>query len=250
MTVFIWGYPRLTTRVGKLKEGFGAVQAGIQPKDKIIAVEGNKVEYWEDLVKNIQDNRGKDKVLISVLRDHREYTFEVKLKHEAVEDIFGQKRKIGLIGIEVSNEIIKIRSGLVASLFLSIKRTYEITIVTYKAIGFMITGKLAFGKSIMGILGMYQQTSEIIYLGVEAIFRWIALLSISLAIFNLLPLPVLDGGHIVLLAIEKIRGRQLSVKVEHVVTQIGFTLIVSLALFATYNDLLRLFGDKLPKFIK
>lgn len=83
-----------------------------------------------------------------------------------------------------------------------------------------------------------------------ALLHLVAVLSISLAIFNLLPLPILDGGHILLLAIEKIRGKTLSIRTERIVTQIGLTLIVSLAVFITYNDILRLFGDKISKILR
>jgi len=75
-------------------------------------------------------------------------------------------------------------------------------------------------------------------------------LSISLAIFNLLPLPILDGGHIMFLIIEKIRGRSLSLKAERIITQIGFTLLLSLVLLVTYNDIVKLFGDKISKLAK
>jgi regulator of sigma E protease len=122
--------------------------------------------------------------------------------------------------------------------------------MTYKALWRMITGKLSMRESITGPLGIFYITSKAASLGMIALLHLVAVLSVSLGIFNLLPLPVLDGGHIVLLALEKIRGRQLSIKAERVLTQIGFTLIVSLAIFATYSDLLRIFQDKLPKFLK
>jgi regulator of sigma E protease len=133
---------------------------------------------------------------------------------------------------------------------LGINKTLDLTIMTYKALWRMVTGKLSMRESITGPLGIFYITSKAAHLGVIALLHLVAVLSVSLCIFNLLPLPVLDGGHIVLLAIEKIRGRQLSVSAERVITQIGFTLIISLALIATYNDLLRLFGDKLSRFIK
>jgi regulator of sigma E protease len=115
----------------------------------------------------------------------------------------------------------------------------------------MITGKLSMRESITGPLGIFYITSKAASLGMIAVLHLVAVLSVSLGIFNLLPLPVLDGGHIVLLAIEKIRGRSLSLKAERIITQVGLTLIISLAIFATYNDLLRFFGDKLSKwFIK
>jgi regulator of sigma E protease len=75
-------------------------------------------------------------------------------------------------------------------------------------------------------------------------------LSISLGIFNLLPLPILDGGHIVLLAIERVRGKALSLKVERVISNIGLTMIIALAVAVTYNDVLRFFGDKIAAFFK
>ena len=87
-------------------------------------------------------------------------------------------------------------------------------------------------------------------MGLVAVLHLIAVLSISLGIFNLLPLPVMDGGHIVLLGIEKIRRKGLSLKVEGVITKIGISLIITLAVFVTYNDILRIFGDKLSNFVK
>ena len=87
-------------------------------------------------------------------------------------------------------------------------------------------------------------------MGLIAVLHLIAVLSISLGIFNLLPLPVMDGGHIVLLGIEKIRKKGLSLKVEGIITKIGISLLITLAVFVTYNDILRIFGDKLSKFVK
>ncbi|MDI6605956.1 MAG: site-2 protease family protein, partial [Candidatus Omnitrophota bacterium] len=80
--------------------------------------------------------------------------------------------------------------------------------------------------------------------------NFIGIISVSLALFNLLPLPVLDGGHILFLAIEKIRGKALSIKAERIVTQIGLTIIISLFLFVTYNDIMRAFGSRISDFLK
>jgi regulator of sigma E protease len=77
-----------------------------------------------------------------------------------------------------------------------------------------------------------------------------AVLSVSLAIFNLLPLPVLDGGHLFFLGLEKVRGRGISVKAEKIIAQIGMSFIITLALFVTYNDIVRIFGERITKFFK
>lgn len=248
--IFFVGYPTLTTKVGGLIDGFGAKDAGIQVGDKIIAVDGKKVDFWEDLQMAIQAKKAVTRVLLSVLRDNKEYAIEVKIKEKQLDDALGQKRNVGLIGITPKDEIVKVKHGFLKSFVLGINKTLDLTVMTYKAFWRMITGKLSMRESITGPLGIFYITSKAVNLGIVALLHLVAVLSVSLCIFNLLPLPVLDGGHIVLLAIEKIRGRQLGIRAERVITQIGFTLIVSLAIFATYNDMLRLFGDKLSKFIK
>jgi len=248
--VFFVGYPTLTTKVGGLIDGFGAKDAGIQVGDKIIAVDGKKVDFWEDLQMAIQAKKAATRVLLSVLRDNKEYAIEVKIKEKQLDDALGQKRNVGLIGITPKDEIVKVKHGFLKSFVLGINKTLDLTVMTYKALWRMITGKLSMRESITGPLGIFYITSKAANLGIAALLHLVAVLSVSLCIFNLLPLPVLDGGHIVLLAIEKIRGRQLGIKAERVITQVGFTLIVSLAIFATYNDMLRLFGDKLSKFVK
>ncbi len=248
--LFFLGYPTLTTKVGGLVEGFGAKNAGIQVGDKITAVDGKRVDFWEDMQVAIQAKKAASKVLLSVLRDDKEYSIEVDIKEKQLDDLLGQKQNVGLIGITPKDEIVKVKHGLLQSFILGINKTVDLTAMTYKALWRMITGKLSMRESITGPLGILFITSKAASFGFIALLHLMGVISISLCIFNLLPLPVLDGGQIVLLAIEKIRGKQLSIKVERVVTQIGFTLIVSLAVFATYNDLLRIFGDKLSKFIK
>ncbi len=248
--IFFIGYPTLTTKVGGLIEGFGAKEAGLQVGDKIIAVDGKRVNFWEDLQVAIQSKKAAAKVTLSVLRDSKEYNLDVKIKEKNLDDALGQKHNVGLIGITPKDEIVKVRHGFLKSFVLGINKTLDLTIMTYKALWRMVTGKLSMRESITGPLGIFYITSKAASIGMVALLHLVAVLSVSLAIFNLLPLPVLDGGHIVLLAIEKIRGKQLGIKAEHIVTQIGFTLIVSLAIFATYNDMVRLFGDKISKFIK
>ncbi len=248
--IFFVGYPTLTTKVGGLIEGFGAKDAGIQVGDKIIAVDGKKVDFWEDLQMAIQAKKAATKVVLSVLRDNKEYTIDVQIREKRLDDALGQRRNVGLIGITPKDEIVNVKHGLLESFVLGINKTLDLTVMTYKALWRMIAGKLSMRESITGPLGIFYITSKAANLGIVALLHLVAVLSVSLCIFNLLPLPVLDGGHIVLLAIEKIRGRQLGIKAERVITQIGFTFIIALAVFATYNDLLRIFGDKLSKFIK
>ena len=245
--IFFAGYPALTTKVGGLLDGFGAKESGLQVGDKIIAVDGEAVAFWEELQKIVQTKKTAQKVLLSVLRDNKESKVEVFIKEKNLEDPLGQKHNVGLLGITPFDEIVKIKHGFIQSFLLGINKTWELTVITYKGLWRIITGKLSIRESVTGPLGIFYITSKAASLGIIAVLHLIAVISVSLAIFNLLPLPVLDGGHILFLGLEKIRGRTLSIRAERIITQVGATVIVSLAILVTYNDIVRLFGDKLSK---
>ncbi|MFC1674997.1 RIP metalloprotease RseP [Candidatus Omnitrophota bacterium] len=240
------GNPTLTTKVGGLVEGFGAEQAGIREGDRIIAVDGEEVAYWEELLKVIREKEASSLVDLSVVRDERERTIKVRLKEKELDTVFGEKKSVSLIGIIPGDEIVSVKYGFLKSFPLAAGEVVGLTTLTYKALWRMVIGRMSVRESVTGPLGIFFIASKTASLGVVALLKFMAILSISLAIFNLLPLPVLDGGHLVLLAVERIRRRALSLKVERVISQVGITMIVSLALFVTYNDFLK-FGDKILK---
>ncbi len=244
--IFFSGYPTLTAKVGGLLDGFGAKKAGIQEGDTITAVNGKMVTSWDSLQEAIQSNKSEPSIMVSVTRDNKPLQISVALEQKELDDILGQKQKVSLIGITPSEDVIIVRHGLLASFTLGLKKTWGLTTLTYRALGRMITGRMSIKESVTGPLGIFFITKQAASHGLTAILHLIAVLNISLAIFNLLPFPVLDGGHIVLLALEKIRGKGISVKAEQVITNIGLTAIIMLAVVVTYNDVLK-FGDKLFK---
>jgi regulator of sigma E protease len=184
-----------------------------------------------------------------VNRDAKELSLTVGIQEKNLDDQLGQKRKVGLLGITPFDEIITVRHGFIQSLGLAFAKAWSLTVMTFKSIGLMITGKLSMRDSVTGPLGIFFITSQAATLGVIAVVHLVAILSISLGIFNLLPLPVLDGGHILFLFIERIRGKMMSAKADRIITRIGASFIISLALLVTYVDIMRLFGDKLTKLI-
>lgn len=253
--IFFWlinfvGYPTLTTKVGGLLDGFGAKEAGLQIGDKIIAVDGKTVNTWEELQNVIQSKIEPSKVKLTLLRNNREAIVDVAIKEKEFTDALGKVRKIGLLGISPSDEVVKVNYGLGKSFILGIDETVNLTIMTYNGLGRILTGKLSVREAVTGPLGIFYITSKAARLGIIATLHLIAVLSVSLAIFNLLPLPALDGGHILFLTLEKLRGKTLSIKTERIINQVGLTLIIFLALFVTYNDILRFFGDKISKLFK
>jgi len=242
------GYPTLTTKVGTTIEGLGARDAGIKAGDKIVAVNGVRVGFWEDLQKAVHKLSGGTVVKISVLRDNKEKELNVVIKTKDLNDPLGKKHNVGLLGITPDDEIVSVRHGFFNSFIVGAKKTWELTSMTYTGLWRMITGQLSVRDSVTGPLGIFYITSKAASLGIIAVMHLVAVLSISLGIFNLLPLPILDGGHILFLGLEKLRGKALGVKTEQVITNTGITLLIMLALFVTYNDFMRFFGDKISKF--
>lgn len=245
--IFCTGYPALTSKVGGLVEGLGAEAAGLKPGDRIVAVDQKQVALWEDLQEIVHSKKESDTVVLSIIRDGRQEEREVRIKETTTNDLLGQKRSVGLLGITAGQETVTMRHGPLASFGLALDKTWGLTTLTFKALFGMLTGKLSMKESVTGPLGIYYITSKAASMGIVALLHLVAVLSVSLAVFNILPFPVLDGGHILFLAVEKIRGKALSVKTERLIMQIGLSAIVTFALFVTYNDVVRLFGDKLSK---
>jgi len=246
--IFFIGYPSLTAKVGGLTDGYGAKEAGLAVGDKIISIEGKKVDLWEDIKARIQESKDGPSVKVAVLRDNQELNFNVPLRDKTIDGQLGTKKTMGIIGITPFDEIIEVRHGFFESWYLAVKKTLGLTVQTFEGLWALVTGRMSMRESMTGPLGILFITSKVAKLGLIAILHLIAVLSVSLAIFNILPLPILDGGHLFLLGLEKIRKKGIGLKAEQVINNIGFTLLISLALFVTYNDILRLYGDKISKF--
>ena len=238
--VMFMGYPAFTGKVGGLLDGYGAKEAGLQIGDKIIYAGGAKVELWEDLQKQIQKHKQAGKLELKVLRANQEMSFNVNIN---------QNRMRGVIGVKPSGEVVIIKHGFLESAFFSAQKCYELTVLTYMGLWQLVTGKVSMRESMTGPLGIFFITSTAASMGLVAVMHLVAVLSISLAIFNLLPLPILDGGHIFLLGLEKLRKRGLSINAEKIVNNLGLVLIIGLAVFVTYNDIIRLYSDKFSKLI-
>ena len=154
-------------------------------------------------------------------------------------NIFGQEKKLRLIGIQPAEEIVELKYGLGESFVKAWQKLAEITTMTYKSIYFMITGSLSAKDSLTGPIGIFGIVKVAAESGLSHFLFIMGVVSASLAIFNLLPIIPLDGGHLFLLAVEKIRGEPLPEKVDEVIGKIGFGLFILLALFVFYVDFAR-----------
>jgi len=237
-TVFFVGFPALTSKVGELVDDFPAKEAGLLPGDNIINIDDQDVQYWEEL-QEIVFKKKEGKLNLTVLRGKRKINLKILPKKETITNIFGQETTVSLIGIRPKSEFIQLKYPFGESIIQGGKRLFFMTSLTYKALFMMVTGGISFKESVTGPLGIFFITGEAAEQGIVYLIHIMAILSMSLAIFNLLPLPILDGGHLLLLVVEKIRKRPLSPKTDEWINRFGLGFIIFIALFVFYNDLIK-----------
>jgi len=205
-----------------------AAQAGLLPGDRVVSVDGGKVNDWKEFVSIIQESPGKQ-LAISFSRNE-------KLLQTTIRPEFDSKANRALIG--VMPLIDHYSPGFVASVGLAINRTITITGSMIVGIAQMITGKIA--ADVAGPIGVAQMTGEVAQMGLVPLFQFAAFLSINLGLINLLPVPMLDGGHVAALAVEGLRGKPLSRQKMQFIQMVGFTLLILLMVLATFKDIVRL----------
>jgi regulator of sigma E protease len=236
-----FGVPILTSDVGGVVKGYPADLAGIKSGDKIVAIDGRKVEFWEDLSKAIEKSEGKE-LALRLFRGKSYLDVKVKPQATVVKDIFGQERKTFKVGIESSGAYVTIRHNPLVGIFRGTFQTYEISKLTIIGIVKLIERVIP-AKTIGGPILIVQMAGKMAKAGSLIFFHFMAVLSINLGILNLLPIPILDGGHILFLSIEAIKGKPLSIKKMEIAQQIGLFLLILLMIFAFYNDIARIFTE-------
>jgi len=225
---------------------------GLLAGDKILAVDGRTVSHGDALVAII-NKRVQGSLVLTIERGGNVFKKEIKPVVEKRKIGFGSQEKeiqIARIGIQPAQKIEKDGYGFFGSVYMGVQTIWQITILTYKALGAMIIGKLSM-KEMAGPVGIFMITAQAAKLGIIYLLNFMAILSASLAIFNLLPFPVLDGGHILFLAIEKLRGKPISMKTQEVIMNIGWSLLILFMVLIFYSDIMK-FGiaDKVMKLFK
>jgi regulator of sigma E protease len=229
--IFMVGVPVPDTgisRIGGVFENTPAYQAGLQSGDIVTGINGQTVKTWDDLTKIVQPNS--DKILaMTVKRGDREIQLQIKPQYD-------KERKVGILGISASHKIE--RSNPVQALVKGVTETYAWTEITLKAIWWMITGKIA--PEVSGPVGIAQMIGVAAKAGFASLVAFIAVLSINLGVFNLFPIPILDGGHILFLLIEAVKGKPVSMAKVEMAQKVGLALLIAIFVFATYKDIIRM----------
>ncbi|HDP25807.1 MAG TPA: RIP metalloprotease RseP [Deltaproteobacteria bacterium] len=239
--VIAWiGIPTFSSVVGSVQDDSPADRAGLLAGDRIVTIAGNPVEIWEDISILLMQSTAGESVEMLIARG--ENTFIIHVSPKLIQDtnLFGEVIERPMIGITRSEEIITKNFGLIGGIGYGFMQTYRIVELTGIAFWKIITGSLDVRKSLGGPILIAQVSGETFRAGMLPFFSMIAFISINLAIINLLPIPILDGGHLVLFMIEGITGRPVEGKPREIAQQIGLFLLILLMLFAFYNDILRL----------
>lgn len=214
-----------TTTVSQVLDDSPAYEAGIQAGDEILSVDGTKIEEWNDLLTAVGQTTA-DSVSIEVLRDGKELTIDSRVEY----DEESQRNKVG-IAPAVTHNIIK---GTVSG----VKNTGTMTVMMYDIIKKLITGKVSV-KELSGPVGIVYAVNDSAKAGVIYVIYLSALLSLNLAVMNLLPLPALDGGRLLFLVIRKITGRRMTDEMEGKIHFVGIMLLLLLMVYVTWNDIVR-----------
>lgn len=205
-----------------------AYHAGLTTGDKILSVNGQTIENWKQFVNVVQVNAG-NRLEIIFERAGAQHTAIVTPEHDP-------RANRGIIG--VSPEIVLHKPGFIEAVNLSVHHTYLIAVNMFSGIMQMITGKMA--ADVSGPIGVAQMAGQVAQLGLLPLLQFAAFLSINLGLINLLPVPVLDGGHLVTLAVEAVRRKPLGKQSMYVMQMIGFVLLMMLLVLATFKDIIRL----------
>lgn len=237
------GKPVSDPVVADIKQGSAAEEAGIAKGDILVALDGRTIETFDDVVRYIT-MRPEIPVQVTVRRDGQEVDFSLVPKRAVTTDRFGNQMEVGQIGIITDQQAGNFRVvelSVPQALWEGVRQTGHIITGTFDYLGNMISGRMN-ADQLGGPVRVVQASGEMATLGVIALLNLAAVLSVSLGLLNLFPVPVLDGGHLVLYAIEAVRGRPMGQGAQEIAFRIGMAMILSLMVFATWNDISRLIG--------
>jgi len=236
--VYMTGQPALTATVGEVMQGYPAYEAGLESGDKIIRVNGESIRLWEDLLVQIHE-KSSDGLRLDIERNGKIKSTDFTPRLERSKDMFGREHVVPRVGIMPSGETLVIRSGVVESIRLGFGKLVQLTKLIFIALWMIITGAMSFKDSMAGPIGIYVMTQQAAAIGIPTLLDFMGRLSVSLFVINLLPIPVLDGGHLFFIIVESIIRRPVSDRTKDFAMRVGLVFILGLTFFVIYQDILK-----------
>lgn len=230
-----------TPQVDAIQAGSAAERAGFQPNDVILTIDGKPIDSFGDM-QRIVSTSADQKLNVEVERDGRRLILEPTPDLREVTDSFGNVHRIGVLGITrntAGGQVKTERFGPVEAVGMATKEVWFIVDRTFSYLGGVVTGRES-ADQLGGPIRIAQVSGQVATFGVAALLQLAAVLSVSIGLLNLFPVPLLDGGHLLFYAIEALRGRPLSERAQEVGFRIGLALVLMLMLFATWNDILNI----------
>lgn len=229
----------LMPRVDVVTPDSPAAEAGFEPGDVVTVINGRSIDSFAELQQRVALSPSTP-LDITVLRDG-DRTVDLKVTPEAVEitDRFGNTQTIGRLGIQRDSsgeEVRVVHHGPLSAVGYGVERTWDIITATMGYIGGIFAGTQS-ADQLGGPVRIAQMSGQVASFGIAPLFTFIAIISVSIGLLNLFPVPLLDGGHLVFYAYEAVVGRPLPERVQEVGFQIGLALLIALMIFATWNDL-------------
>ncbi len=240
--VFVNGVPYMLAEVGNITPDSPAAKQGMMKGDRVIEVDGKRIDRWDEMTEIIHNQPGKE-LAIGVDRSGSTLTLMVRPEKKVIKNLFGENKEVGLIGITPSGKTELKHEGIAGAFSLAVSRTWDISVLTLLSMVKLIQ-RIIPADTIGGPIMIFQMAGQQASQGAMSFFTFMAVISINLGVLNLLPIPVLDGGHLLFMGIEAIRRKPLSEKVIIISQKVGLVLLLSLMAFAFYNDIIRLITGK------
>ncbi|MEK1931219.1 MAG: RIP metalloprotease RseP [Pararhizobium sp.] len=239
----IYGKPVADPIVAEVKQDSAAAQAGVLPGDLLVSIDGTLVTTFDD-VRRYVSVRPETPITIQIKRKGELLDLPMVPQRTEITDQFGNKMELGIIGILTNQETGNFRLqtfGPVEAVGQGVIESWHIVTGTFNYLANLVTGRMK-ADQLGGPIRVAQASGQMATIGVAAVLQLAAVLSVSIGLLNLMPVPVLDGGHLMFYAVEAVRGKPVGPGMQEIAFRIGFAMVLMLMVFATWNDISSLLG--------
>ena len=237
--VFMIGVPAVTSRIGEVVKDKPAAKVGIQANDVVTGINGKKVDRWDDFARVVADSAGKA-VTVQVKRGEAVHSFTVTPETRTGKNLFGESVTTPVIGVVAAGDVVTDRFGPGEAFTRGSAQTWNVIKLTFLSLEKLVERAIPL-DTVGGPIMIAKMAGQQAAAGGASFLAFMALLSINLGVLNLLPVPILDGGHLFFFLVELVLRRPVSLRTREIAQQVGLVLLIGLMVLAFYNDIARYF---------